>query len=41
VDHVFTPENPEPLMDYFAKDEERMPTVEAFAKQKHKVEWQL
>lgn len=41
VDHVFEPEQAEPIMDYFARDECPMPTVEQYRNEPWKLKWSL
>ena len=41
VDHVFEPEQAEPIMDYFAKDECAMPTVELYRDEPWKLKWSV
>lgn len=41
VDHIFEPEKAEPIMDYFARDECPMPTLDQYKNEPWKLKWNL
>ena len=39
VDHVFEPEQAEPIMSYFAKDDSVMPSLDEYRDEPWKLKW--